>query len=163
MSAVQVWQNRWPHCKDWGDKDSFSINKVKEIDQWSAPFVMAIANTRVVRRTAGLLEKRQQSYGSNFVYNEYMMAKKFTSALLITVGLAILSTIMFTPLRKIFRPLFHTLVWTKHHPIVPPLESCTDEKFYFGLRFWVLTKVSTYDQKFVKTVIFVDCWFSANQ
>ena len=87
-------------------KDSFSINKVKEIDQWSAPFVMAIANTRVVRRTASLLEKRQQSYGSNFVYNEYMMTKKFTSALLITVGLAILSTIMFTPLRKIFRPLF---------------------------------------------------------
>ena len=89
-------------------KDSFSIRNVKEINKWSAPFVMAIANTRVVRRSAGLLEKRQQSYGSNFVYNEYMMTKKFSSALLITVGLAILSTIMFTPLRKIFRPLFPT-------------------------------------------------------
>ena len=87
-------------------KDSFSINKVKEIDKWSAPFIMAIANTRVVRRSASLLEKRQQSYGSNFVYNEYMMTKKLSSALLITIGLAILSTIMFTPLRKIFRPLF---------------------------------------------------------
>ena len=37
-----------------------------------------------------------------------MMTKKFSSALLITIGLAILSTIMFTPLRKIFRPLFPT-------------------------------------------------------
>ena len=89
-------------------KDSFSINKINEIDRWSAPFVMAIANTRVVRRSASLFEKRQQSYGSNFVYNEYMMTKKFSSALLITIGLAILSTIMFTPLRKIFRPLFPT-------------------------------------------------------
>ena len=89
-------------------KDSFSIRNIKEINKWSAPFVMAIANTRVVRRSASLLEKRQQSYGSNFVYNEYMMTKKFSSALLITVGLAILSTIMFTPLRKIFRPLFPT-------------------------------------------------------
>jgi len=67
---------------------------------------MAIANTRVVRRSASLLEKRQQGYGSNFVYNEYMMTKKLSSALLITIGLAILSAIMFTPLRKIFRPLF---------------------------------------------------------
>ncbi len=89
-------------------KDSFSINKIKEINKWSAPFVMAVANTRVVRRSASLLEKRQQSYGSNFVYNEYMMTKNFSSALLITLGLAILSTIIFTPLRKIFRPLFPT-------------------------------------------------------
>ena len=87
-------------------KDTFSIRKINKINRWSAPFVMAIANTRVVRRSASLLEKRQQSYGSNFVYNEYMMTKKFSSAILITLGLAILSSIMFTPLRKIFRPLF---------------------------------------------------------
>ena len=42
-------------------KESFSINKVDEIERWSAPFVMAIANTRVVRRSASLLEKRQQA------------------------------------------------------------------------------------------------------
>ena len=89
-------------------KDTFSIKKIKEINKWSAPFVMAIANTRVVRRSASLLEKRQQSYGSNFVYNEYMMTKKFSSAFFITFGLALLSTIMVTPLRKVFRPLFPT-------------------------------------------------------
>ena len=89
-------------------KDKFSIRKINKIDKWSAPFVMAIANTRVVRRSASLLEKRQQSYGSNFVYNEYMMTKKLSSAILITLGLAVLSFIMFTPLRKIFRPLFPT-------------------------------------------------------
>ena len=37
-----------------------------------------------------------------------MMTKKFMSALLITIGLAILSSIMFSPLRKVFRPLFPT-------------------------------------------------------
>ena len=89
-------------------KDKFSIRKINKINRWSAPFVMAIANTRVVRRSASLLEKRQQSYGSNFVYNEYMMTKKLSSAILITLGLAVLSSIMFTPLRKIFRPLFPT-------------------------------------------------------
>jgi len=89
-------------------KDTFSIRKINKINKWSAPFVMAIANTRVVRRSASLLEKRQQSYGSNFVYNEYMMTKKLSSAILITLGLAVLSSIMFTPLRKIFRPLFPT-------------------------------------------------------
>tara|TARA_Y100000741_G_scaffold363426_1_gene351636 strand:+ start:93 stop:1286 length:1194 start_codon:yes stop_codon:yes gene_type:complete len=89
-------------------KDKFSIRKINKINKWSAPFVMAIANTRVVRRSASLLEKRQQSYGSNFVYNEYMMTKKLSSAILITLGLAVLSFIMFTPLRKIFRPLFPT-------------------------------------------------------
>ena len=89
-------------------KDKFSIRKINKINKWSAPFVMAIANTRVVRRSASLLEKRQQSYGSNFVYNEYMMTKKLSSAILITLGLAVLSSIMFTPLRKIFRPLFPT-------------------------------------------------------
>ena len=87
-------------------KDTFSIKKINSIGVWSSPFVMSIANTRVVRRSASLLEKRQQGYGSNFVYNEYMMTKKFISALLITSGLAILSMIMFSPLRKIFRPLF---------------------------------------------------------
>ena len=89
-------------------KDTFSIKKINSIGMWSSPFVMSIANTRVVRRSASLLEKRQQGYGSNFVYNEYMMTKKFISALLITSGLAILSMIMFSPLRKIFRPLFPT-------------------------------------------------------
>lgn len=89
-------------------KDTFSIKKINHINKWSVPFIMAIANTRVVRRSASLLESRQQSYGSNFVYNEFMMTKKFMSALLITIGLAILSTIMFSPLRKIFRPLFPT-------------------------------------------------------
>ena len=87
-------------------KDTFSIKKIKEINKWSSPFVMAMANTRVVRRSAALLELKQKGYGPNFVYNEYMMTKKFSSALLITIGLSILTFIMFTPLRKVFRPLF---------------------------------------------------------
>jgi len=87
-------------------KDTFSIKKINELNKWSAPFIMAVANTRVVRRSAALLESKQNGYGPNFVYNEYMMANKFSSALLITVGLAILSLIMFSPLRKLFRPLF---------------------------------------------------------
>jgi len=37
---------------------------------WTNPFVMAIANTRVVRRSAALMDLRKSSYGPRFEYNE---------------------------------------------------------------------------------------------
>ena len=61
-------------------KDRFSIKYVKDIEKYSAPFVMAIANTRVVRRTAELKQNNQTSYGPNFSYNEYMKTGSYTSA-----------------------------------------------------------------------------------
>jgi hypothetical protein len=41
-----------------------------DIGAWTMPFVMAAINTRVVRRSASLLEARGSGYGPNFAYNE---------------------------------------------------------------------------------------------
>ena len=42
-----------------------------DIDAWATPFVMGIANTRVVRRSAGLFEQWNESYGPEFRYQEF--------------------------------------------------------------------------------------------
>ena len=51
--------------------DVFKISKQKDLNAWSGPFVMAGANTRVVRRSEALLTEHQKSYGSNFTYQEH--------------------------------------------------------------------------------------------
>lgn len=87
-------------------KDKFSIKKIKYFNTWSAPFVMAPANTRVVRRSAALLDMRQNGYGERFVYNEFMELKKYSTALLISSSLVILGLVLSLPFRRLFRPLF---------------------------------------------------------
>jgi short subunit dehydrogenase-like uncharacterized protein len=42
-----------------------------DIGAWATPFVMGMANTRIVRRSAGLLEQWNESYGPEFRYQEY--------------------------------------------------------------------------------------------
>jgi short subunit dehydrogenase-like uncharacterized protein len=42
-----------------------------DIGAWSTPFVMGVANTRIVRRSAGLFEQWNESYGPEFRYQEY--------------------------------------------------------------------------------------------
>jgi short subunit dehydrogenase-like uncharacterized protein len=42
-----------------------------DIAAWSTPFVMGMANTRIVRRSAGLFEQWDESYGPEFRYQEY--------------------------------------------------------------------------------------------
>jgi short subunit dehydrogenase-like uncharacterized protein len=42
-----------------------------DIGAWATPFVMGMANTRIVRRSAGLFEQWNESYGSEFRYQEY--------------------------------------------------------------------------------------------
>ncbi len=86
-------------------KDKFSIKRNKYTNSWSAPFIMAPANTRVVRRSASLLELKQNGYGDNFVYNEYMDVKSYKTALLIASSLAIFGAILSLPFRRVFRPL----------------------------------------------------------
>ena len=46
-----------------------------DIGAWATPFVMGIANTRVVRRSAGLFDQWNESYGPEFRYQEF---QKFT-------------------------------------------------------------------------------------
>jgi short subunit dehydrogenase-like uncharacterized protein len=42
-----------------------------DIGAWATPFVMGMANTRIVRRSAGLFEQWNESYGPEFRYQEY--------------------------------------------------------------------------------------------
>ncbi|HEX4605260.1 MAG TPA: saccharopine dehydrogenase NADP-binding domain-containing protein [Candidatus Angelobacter sp.] len=42
-----------------------------DIGAWATPFVMGVANTRIVRRSAGLFELWNESYGPEFCYQEY--------------------------------------------------------------------------------------------
>ena len=42
-----------------------------DIGAWTTPFVMGMANTRIVRRSAGLFEQWNEPYGPEFRYQEY--------------------------------------------------------------------------------------------
>ena len=87
-------------------KDNYKIKYIDDIKLWSAPFVMAIANTRVVRRSSEIQDKNQASYGSEFKYQEYMMLKKYSSAFLVTAGLAVFGLMLISPISGLFRKLF---------------------------------------------------------
>ena len=83
--------------------DVSKISKEKDLNAWSGPFVMAGANTRVVRRSEALLTELQKSYGNNFTYQEHAFHTSWFKALLSTLGLGLLGLTLITPLRKIIR------------------------------------------------------------
>jgi len=85
--------------------DKVGLAEKKEIDAWSAPFVMAMANTRVVRRSAALFAERQEPYGESFTYQEHGFHETKWSAiksLFFTFAAAI---VLFTPLKHLIRPM----------------------------------------------------------
>ena len=85
--------------------DSVGLKKNKSINSWTGPFIMAVSNTRVVRRSAALLELNQNGYGVNFTYQEHAFYKKFKTALLVTSVTLLFGLILRTPIRKLIRPL----------------------------------------------------------
>ena len=84
--------------------DRVGIAKKPEINAWSGPFIMATANTRVVRRTEALLALRQESYGADFTYQEYAFHKSWFSAVksLVLTGLSVL--VLLSPLKRLVKP-----------------------------------------------------------
>ena len=84
--------------------DRVGIAKKNEINAWSGPFIMATANTRVVRRTEALLGLRQESYGSNFTYQEHALHKTWFSAFksIIVTGISVL--VLMSPLKRAVKP-----------------------------------------------------------
>ena len=84
--------------------DRVGIAKKREINAWSGPFIMATANTRVVRRTEALLALRQKSYGSDFTYQEHAFHKSWWSAAksLVLTGLSVL--VLLSPLKRLVKP-----------------------------------------------------------
>ena len=84
--------------------DRVGIARKAEINAWSAPFIMATANTRVVRRTEALLASRQESYGPNFTYQEFAFHKNWFSAFgsLALTGISVL--VLLSPLKRLVKP-----------------------------------------------------------
>ena len=83
--------------------DRVKIRKNKIINAWTGRFIMATMNTRVVRRTAALLEARQEAYGVDFTYQEYAFYKKYINAFLVSFATLLSMIIIGTPIRKLVR------------------------------------------------------------
>lgn len=54
------------------EDDQRGVRFDKDIARWTAPFIMAAINTRVVRRSNALLREEGGGYGQRFRYNEAM-------------------------------------------------------------------------------------------
>lgn len=90
---------------DKGDQMSAKFSEV--IDKWTAPFVMAGINTRIVRRSNALLDF---SYGKNFRYSEVMVTGKgisgYASAKAISGGVKAMMVTSVTGVGRKFLGLF---------------------------------------------------------
>lgn len=56
------------------DMDQREAVFVPELDSWTAPFMMASINTRIVRRSHQLYSEAGQAYSADFSYNECALA-----------------------------------------------------------------------------------------
>ncbi|MDX2243121.1 MAG: saccharopine dehydrogenase NADP-binding domain-containing protein [Leptolyngbyaceae cyanobacterium bins.302] len=71
-----------------------------DLNTWIAPFFMAPVNTRIVRRSSALYESWQDSYGSNFTYQEYLKFDQplaWLQAAGVTAGLALFVGVLQQP------------------------------------------------------------------
>ena len=84
--------------------DKVSVHYSKAIGAWAGPFVMAMANTRVVRRGAALLEEIGEGYGKDFVYKEHAYYSSKAVARKTTFFLGVFGIIILTPLSRLVRP-----------------------------------------------------------
>ena len=85
-------------------KDGFSIEQVDGLEGWSGVGVMAMANTRVVRRSAALMEQNQKPYGKNFTFGEHGLFASKRNARLASLGLLLGFIVLSTPLKYLVRP-----------------------------------------------------------
>ena len=84
-------------------KDSIKIKWIDEAKKWSGLGLFAVANTRVVRRSAALMEMSQKSYGANFIFKEHGAYSSKSAARLATFGLIAAFLIISTPLKHLVR------------------------------------------------------------
>ena len=85
-------------------KDGFSIEQVEGIDGWTGMGLMAVANTRVVRRSAALMEQNQKPYGNNFTFGEHGLFSTKRMARLASYGLLMAFIVISTPIKHLVRP-----------------------------------------------------------
>ena len=63
--------------------------------------MMAVANTRVVRRSAALMEQNQKSYGTNFTFGEHGLFSTKGMARLASYGSILAFIVIATPLKRL--------------------------------------------------------------
>ena len=85
-------------------KDGFSVKQVEGIDGWTGMGLMAMANTRVVRRSAALMEQNQKPYGNNFTFGEHGLFSTKRMARLASYGLLMAFLVISTPIKHLVRP-----------------------------------------------------------
>jgi short subunit dehydrogenase-like uncharacterized protein len=85
-------------------KDGFVVEQVDGIEGWSGIGMMAVANTRVVRRSAALMEQNQKSYGNNFTFGEHGLFSTKRMAQLASYGSILAFLVIGTPLKYLVRP-----------------------------------------------------------
>lgn len=67
------------------ERDNYLVGYNSALKSWTAPFIMAGSNTRVVRRSAALCGERGEAYGPHFAYNEAMKAQNVIIAFLVMI------------------------------------------------------------------------------
>ncbi len=92
--------------KDPFEDDQRGVRFDKDLGRWTAPFVMASINARIVRRSHALLREEGGGYGQRFRYNEAMSFARgprgLVTASLVTGGLAgFFAAAAFAPTRTI--------------------------------------------------------------
>jgi short subunit dehydrogenase-like uncharacterized protein len=85
-------------------KDGFKIEKVENLEGWSGMGLMAVANTRVVRRSAALMEQNQKPYGIDFSFGEHGLFQSKKLARISSYGLLTAFIVISTPIKYLVRP-----------------------------------------------------------
>ena len=112
--------------------DKIKVQKIPRLGGWTGPFVMALPNTRVVRRSAALSKTVGKYYGDDFVYSEGAYYSKKGAAKKVTFMTIALGLIIVSPLRKLLRGFFRK-------PGEGPSQEAMDSGF-FKSRFLVETQ-----------------------
>jgi len=71
-----------------------------DLNTWVSPFFMGPVNTRIVRRSADLLQEWQEPYGPDFTYQEYLKFDEplaWLKATGVTAGMAVMTGILQPP------------------------------------------------------------------
>ena len=112
--------------------DKIKVQKIPHLGGWTGPFVMALPNTRVVRRSAALSKFTGKYYGDDFIYSEGAYYSKKSAARKVTFMTLALGLIIVSPLRKLLRGFFRK-------PGEGPSQEAMDSGF-FKSRFLIETQ-----------------------
>ena len=86
--------------------DKIKVQEIPHLGGWTGPFVMALPNTRVVRRSAALSRSIGKYYGDDFVYSEGAYYSKKSVARKVSFMTLALGLVIISPLRKLLRGFF---------------------------------------------------------